>query len=70
MNFADLTDTVFRFTIVNSENENELWKYDLLACAYDSPNYRHLSEKEINHLQQNCVRILQAIQTIQGKNHE
>jgi|GEM_PF-3710024 hypothetical protein len=66
MNFADLTDTVFRFSIVNSETPNDLWKYDLLACAYDSPNFRHLCDKEINHLKQNCERILQAIQDLQG----
>lgn len=68
MNFADLTDTSYIFQCSFSEDACEYWSYDFSVECWDDRYIRNMSRSEINQLRENCKRILQVTDKLQGCN--
>lgn len=66
LNFADLTDTNFKFTCDFAGDGVEYWDYDFCAEIHDEKHFRSMSACEIEQLRDNCKRILQATDSTQG----
>lgn len=66
MNFVDLTDTEYSFSCDFAGDACEYWDYDFSVERWDDKYMRNLSRSEIEQLRENCKRILQATDDIQG----
>ncbi len=66
MNFADLTDTNFTFRCEFAEDACAYWEYDFSIIRYDDSYLRNLSRLELKQLKENCEKILNVINKIQG----
>jgi hypothetical protein len=68
LDFADLTDTDFKFSCYFAGDGVDYWDYDFCAENYDEKHFRTMSQYEIEQLRDNCKRILQATDLIHGGN--
>lgn len=66
MNFADLTDTDFKFNCEFSGDGCDYWDYDFSITYGDEKYSRDMSSSEIEQLRENCKRILQVTSEFQG----
>lgn len=66
MTFGDLTDTQYVFTCDFLGDAFESYPYDFCARVHDEKHYRSLNQKEIDQLRNNCKRILQVTNALQG----
>lgn len=67
MNFCDLTDTDFMFRCDYANDACEYWEYEFLIERWDDKYSRNLSSIEVEQLRENCRRILNATDGIQGR---
>ena len=68
MYLADLIDDEFSFQFDLSDDRCDYWKYDFLIEKWDDKYIHNVSQSEVKQLKNNCKRILNAIDAIQGGN--